>query len=742
MDLIMYGPEFFGTAPGFLRWSEDSTRLRFRWKRWDEDLAGTYEFRLIDDTVARLEAGTKQRPVEVTSQNGKWRLNYLDGTLKLVDAETHAVKEIDRREERWVEMVFAPDGQSLLLRNGSGIYRFFLNESRMLQLLAFKTGVREDHTKEAKEKKELESRKEEGLAGWHKKEQRGLFRLLHERYQRQEEARKRRADDDEKALPTYRPPRGFDVRGASTSPSGAFAAVSLRTARVKPRVADMPDYVTEDGYSKMRRTRAKVGDASGASAVEIVDLFDGGGVRRVTFGEVSEGISVMRPRWSPDGKHLVVSARSDNDEDRWLLKVDIRTGETEILHHVHDDAWVLGSTLSPMRLGRTNRIMFLSEQTGYRHLYIVDLDSGEERQLTQGAFEVSSPQATPDGSVIYAVATPRSPHLRDLVKIDVESGQMEILPGEGGGRTFALSPDGRMAAEVHSASNTPPELVIRWLDGSRPLRRLTDSPSPAFKSQTWLKPPVVWIPASDGVDVPARIYRPKDPLPGRPAVLFVHGAGYLQNVHHWWSSYSREYGFHHLLMDEGFTVLDVDYRGSSGYGRDWRTAIYGFMGGRDLDDFVDAARYLVTHEGCSPDRIGIYGGSYGGFITLMGLFTKPGVFSAGAALRPVTDWAHYNDGYTSNILDDPTESPEFYRKSSPLYHAEGLSDHLLICHGLLDDNVHVQGVFRLQQRLIELRKRTFEVATYPLERHGFQDPASWSDEYSRIHALFSRVLMR
>jgi dipeptidyl aminopeptidase/acylaminoacyl peptidase len=123
-----------------------------------------------------------------------------------------------------------------------------------------------------------------------------------------------------------------------------------------------------------------------------------------------------------------------------------------------------------------------------------------------------------------------------------------------------------------------------------------------------------------------------------------------KNVHEWWSSYYREYMFHNVLVDNGYAVLDIDYRASDGYGRDWRTGIYRFMGGKDLNDQLDGAKYLVEELDCDPKKLGIYGGSYGGFMTLMAMFTAPGTFRSGAALRSVTDWAHYNHGYTSNIL--------------------------------------------------------------------------------------------
>ena len=225
-----------------------------------------------------------------------------------------------------------------------------------------------------------------------------------------------------------------------------------------------------------------------------------------------------------------------------------------------------------------------------------------------------------------------------------------------------------------------------------------------------------------------------------PGVVFVHGAGYAQNAHKYWSTYYREYMFHNLLASLGYVVLDVDYRASSGYGRDWRTAIYRHMGGKDLDDIVDGAKYLAQAQKVDPKRIGVYGGSYGGFMSLMAMFKAPGVFQAGAALRPVTDWRHYNHEYTSNILDTPELGPQVYIDSSPIEHAEQLQGRLLIAHGMIDDNVFFQDSVRLAQRLIELKKPGWELASYPLERHGYVQPESWYDQYRRILELMDETL--
>ncbi|HEX5633508.1 MAG TPA: prolyl oligopeptidase family serine peptidase, partial [Gemmatimonadales bacterium] len=331
---------------------------------------------------------------------------------------------------------------------------------------------------------------------------------------------------------------------------------------------------------------------------------------------------------------------------------------------------------------------------------------------------------------------------RHFYRMSIGGGARERITVKKGGHDVTVSPDGRLMAVVHSTSNRPPELFVAPYRAGATLAQLTTSPTPEWLAFDWIQPEIVRIPASDGVQVPARIYRPSDmrAQPNGAAVIFVHGAGYLHNVHDYWSSYAREYMFNQYLASKGYVVLDIDYRASAGYGRDWRTAIYRWMGGRDLADHVDGSRYLQREHGIDPERIGIYGGSYGGFITLMALFTAPKEFGAGAALRSVTDWAHYNHPYTARILNQPQDDTLAFRRSSPIFFAEGLEDPLLIAHGMVDTNVHFQDVVRLSQRLIELGKVDWEMAVYPVEDHGFVRPDSWTDEYRRIFELFERHL--
>jgi dipeptidyl aminopeptidase/acylaminoacyl peptidase len=367
--------------------------------------------------------------------------------------------------------------------------------------------------------------------------------------------------------------------------------------------------------------------------------------------------------------------------------------------------------------------------------------TGAKKALTSGNYEVFDPFISKDNKSWYLTTSEVDPGERHFYRMSLMGGEMEKLTTLTGNNEVSLSPDEKKLAILYSYSNKPEEIYLQDNKVGAAPTQLTSGQSEEFKAYNWRDPQLVRFTAEDGVQVPARLYSPDPAKNNGAAVIFVHGAGYLQNVHKWWSSYFREYMFHNLLVDMGYTVLDIDYRGSAGYGRDWRTGIYRHMGGKDLSDQVDGAKFLVDSQGVDAERIGIYGGSYGGFITLMGLFTTPEVFKSGAALRAVTDWAHYNHGYTANILNTPEDDPISYRRSSPIYFAEGFKGNLLMAHGMVDVNVHFQDVVRLSQRLIELGKDNWEMAIYPVEDHGFVEPSSWADEYKRILKLFNTTLL-
>ncbi|MBU1822790.1 MAG: prolyl oligopeptidase family serine peptidase, partial [Bacteroidetes bacterium] len=456
-------------------------------------------------------------------------------------------------------------------------------------------------------------------------------------------------------------------------------------------------------------------------------------------------VIVHGPLWSEDGQNAVVVVRSLDNKDRWIMAFEPDSLSLRPLDRQRDEAWIGGPGVggypqSAGDLGWVNNstVYFHSEADGYSHLYTVDVKTGKKKQLTQGKFEAQSVMLSKDKQTFYLTTNEVHPGEKHFYRMPATGGAMTRLTQAKGAHEVAISPDESKLAVRYSDSNSPWELFLLDNAPNATPDQLTHSTTKAFETYPWREAKLVSFKASDGADVWARVYEPKKS--NGKAVIFVHGAGYLQNAHAWWSNYFREYMFHNLLTDKGYTVLDMDYRASAGYGRDWRTGIYRHMGGKDLTDNVDGAKWLVSKYKIDPKKIGIYGGSYGGFITLMGLFTTPDVFKAGAALRPVTDWAAYNHPYTANILNEPQQDSLAYRKSSPIYHAAGLKNNLLICHGMVDVNVHFQDVARLSQRLIELGKDNWELAAYPMEDHGFVEPSSWTDEYKRILKLFEEKL--
>ena len=453
--------------------------------------------------------------------------------------------------------------------------------------------------------------------------------------------------------------------------------------------------------------------------------------------------------WNEDGSRLALQLFSADNKDRWLAIVDPGAAAAPAapplahLWHESDPAW-LGwrfTDIGWMNDGRT--LWYLSESSGFSHLYLQSPGSAQ-RALTRGPFEVDRPQLARDGKSFFVSANRDGAGLYEAYRVRVDSPGLEPLTANGG-MTYALpSPDEKQLLLTSSWPTRPPELFVQAARAGASPKALTTTTTAAFSAVAWSVPEIVQIRSSHFAgNLQARVYSPPGAASGTtyPAVVFIHGAGYLQNAHQGWSDYYREFMFHTLLTRAGYVVLDLDYRASAGYGRDFRTAIYRQMGEPELEDLADGVAWLVTHRGVDPQRVGAYGGSYGGFLTMMALFKRPELFAAGAALRPVTDWAHYNQGYTSAILNTPEVDPEAYRRSSPIEFAAGLTKPLLICHGMVDDNVAFQDTVRLVQRLIELGKTDlFQTAIYPFEPHAFKEPTSWVDEYRRIYRLFETYL--
>ena len=556
------------------------------------------------------------------------------------------------------------------------------------------------------------------------------------------------------------------LRPLQVNPLGSHVVLRLHVAADTKKTAYM-SYVTADGQAKSNNARAKVSEMEPHQRMGVYSLVDDSLFwvdfstltdirRKPTY--LNDTLNVLYDKdrslfvhpmvFSKQSSVGIIDVRSADNKDRWLVSFNLTNGELNELVHEHDEAWIGGPGISSWNMAEgflewldDGRVfLFQSERSGYSHLYSYDLVTGSTEALTKGRFEIRNVQRSKDSNFLYVTCNKTHPGNREVYRLDLENGIMESLLVSDGAYELSLSPVEKYLAYRYSSTNLPWEVFLSKNAKNNSVKKLTKSTTSAFDSHDWLAPELTTYPASDGESIYTRVYKPEASKKNNAAVFFVHGAGYLQNAHHFWSSYYREYMFHNLLVEKGYTVFDVDYRGSDGYGRDHRTAIYRHMGGKDLDDYIDLKKYVVLEHGIDEDRIGIYGGSYGGFITLMALLTKPDKFACGAALRSVTDWSHYNHEYTSNILNYPETDPLAYRRSSPIYFAEHLQKPLLMLHGMVDDNVQFQDVVRLSQRFIEEGKKNWELAVFPVEAHGFQKAASWTDEYRRILELFETHL--
>jgi dipeptidyl aminopeptidase/acylaminoacyl peptidase len=553
---------------------------------------------------------------------------------------------------------------------------------------------------------------------------------------------------------------GGDSAAASApqwSPDGRRIAYTTRDDR---GLADLlvPNYLGD------RVTTDSVKEGFPDQAVRVVEtaaLWDDDDSRA---GLSDEPLRVVRMRLGP-GKHPAVGAVAWSPDSRRLAILEILPDmRTRTLHVARadsgavrsvatdvDSAWVDDyewaivdrPTLQWSPDGRW--ILFTTERSGFTHLARVGPDGGPVEPLTDGPWEAGWGAWMPDSRRVVVLGNRLRTSERRLEMLDTATRRLAPLDDEPGYSTHPiLGARGGLVLYRHSRFAQPVDLwSVALRRGARP-QPVTRSVPERFRAVDWVVPEIVEFPARDGVRLHGLVYRPQPFEPGKryPVVVFVHGAGSMQNVVDGWTVYSPNFKFHTVLAQKGYVVFEVDYRGSLGYGRDFRTGVYLHLGGKDLDDELAGVDYLKTLDFVDASRIGIYGGSYGGFMTLMALFQSPQTYAAGAALRSVSDWANYyrgNPWYTTQRLRTPESQPQAYYRSSPIHFAEGLQDPLLLLHGVRDDNVHFQDVAQLTERLIRLGKK-FEIMIYPRESHGFVGPESWIDEYRRIEAFFDRTL--
>ena len=768
LEQIMADPDWFGRAPESWYWGDDSNTVFYKQKQLGNPLRDLF-VKTLDSGQAAQQVDLSQHHI-VADSNAKVNAN---GSLEVYSFEGNVfVKDIASKSVKQITYTSANESDAMFLINGNIAYRigdvFYAHdlstgqvvELANLQMTDKPKGVAEPSSYLAKEQHKLIS-----------------YIALQQRNSELIEQQKASLAEQNASITTTKYYFGKDnrVSHASLSPAGDKLLVSIAADKSSRDDSDiMPNYVTNDGVIAAEKVRARVANnRQYKEEIFIIDLKKGeksalsyeslpdfdtdvlAKVKKENYARAGKtyqskkqarNIHLMQMwfpvKWNAQGSQVALMLEAWDNKTRWLTTVDLANNKLVNQHKLNDDAWI-NYSMNEFDWVGNDALYYLSEETGYSHLYHKALNSKKAKQLTSGKFEVSDVTLTKNQQDFIFKANKKHPGIYEIYQVDLAKN-VKALTDLGGMNDYALSPDESKLLIEHSSLTMPPELYVQPLSLNTQAMQITHTVSEQFKAMPWSAPSIVAIPSSNQKEpIYSRVYLPKNydqSTEKNRAVMFTHGAGYLQNSHLGWSGYFREFMFHSMLVQQGYVVIDMDYRASAGYGRDWRTSIYRHMGKVEVEDMRDGVNWIVENANVDPKRVGTYGGSYGGFLTLMSMFTAPDLFESGSAIRLVSDWAYYNHGYTSNILNTPEDDAIAYERSSPIYFAQGLEKPLLINAPMVDDNVFFEDTVRLVQRLIELEKQDFETAIYPVEPHGFVQPSSWLNEYRRIYKLFENTL--
>jgi dipeptidyl-peptidase-4 len=505
--------------------------------------------------------------------------------------------------------------------------------------------------------------------------------------------------------------------------------------REKVRKMLFPDYLGEETAAPAVR-RDLPGEQDAVRTVAVYRVREG----RLSFLDLPETHErrIASVEWSPDGTALLVDESSENAEDRYIYLFDIDGGGRKEIFHSHYAP--NGSTTSASTLWTSTfrsdgkAVLFVSDRGGRHHLWSVSVDGGEPVAISEGEWSAVGPAYEGSGLTLshaakkaFFVATKKSPYERQVYEVAEQGGAVTQITSLPGTHAFVLSADGTRLALIHSSDLSPPDLYLMEARAGAVEKRITKSPVAEFSHYDWIEPTYVTFKSHvDGVTLHGRLLAPRNLVAGRkyPAVI---GPVYSNTVRNKWDerwSLLQQY----LAMEGEYYVLLVDIRGSVGYGRDFLSKLVGNIGEIDVEDLVSGVHYLESLSAVDPDRIGVWGWSYGGLLAAMAVFKKPGVFQAGVAGAPATNVWHATTG-EMDLFGPPSARPEIYRKGSAVEFAENLQDPLLIIHGMQDTTVLFQDSINLAEKLMTLGK-DFDLVVLPSSLHD-----GTRKDYTALHLM-------
>jgi dipeptidyl-peptidase-4 len=689
IDRLYTLPRLIGTAPTGFSWSDDGRFLAFLWN--DEG----FDFRdlwLLDTEDAELT------PERLTWMPREEKRSIKKGSDPLAEAEAEERLERDRGVH-WV--VWHPDGKRLLVGFRGDLWLVGAGESpyRVTETAAV-------------ERAAAYSPDGASLA----------FLRAGDLWSMPADGEV--ADTDASSIAVRLTEiGGADVGVASYewSPDGSRLTV-LESDRRGVTERGIPDYLSEETTLHLVR-RAYPGEEPERQRLGLVAAA-GGEVDWLQLAGVTPDM-ILSTRWSPDGRFLAVDTSDLYAKDRRVYTVDLGTASASsaAARVVAADRDPLNETFYFWRIAwstDSSRLYFLSDRDEDYHVYAVaPTGEGEAQRLTRGEWAVAEMHPVDGGLVV--VGNRGNGEERHLFRVDDGGGEVVRLSERAGTHAPTVSPDGRHAAVAFSSDSTPPELLLTALEGAPSERRVTHSPIEEFNDYRWVEPRYVTFPSHlDGTTLHGRLTLPPDFDAGRsyPAIL---GSVYTNSVRNQWGGRTAHptWGLDQYLAQEGYVLLNIDMRGSWGRGRDHRRGIRLDYGGIDIEDLESAARFLADLGYVDGERIGLWGSSYGGLMTAMSLFRKPGLYAAGVAGAPATNVRHALTGQMA-VMMRPQDQEEEYADSSPYLHAHGLEDPLMIIHGMRDRIVLFKDTVILVQRLVQLGKDV-DLVALPNAGHGWDN---------------------
>jgi dipeptidyl-peptidase-4 len=461
----------------------------------------------------------------------------------------------------------------------------------------------------------------------------------------------------------------------------------------------------------------KPGDPNAEVRLGVVPV-TGGETKWMDLGE-PRGFLIARVVWAPSSREILAERLTRVQNKLELLMANVATGVSRVVLHEEDPAWI--NVSGEPRFLTGDRFLWTSERSGFRHLYVCDTSGAMPKQLTSGEWEVEDVVGVDaEHQRVYYTSSQDSPLERQLYSVPLAGGTPQRLTKAAGTHVISLAPNAAYYLDDYSSLTSPPESRLYRFDGKEE-RVFREADRQAADEYEILPTELVKVKASDGTLLYARMIKPAGFQAGKkyPAVVMVYGGPGVQTIHDSWEGLSWD----QVLAQKGYVIWQLDNRGSSGRGHAFEAAVYHNMGAHELKDQTEGIQYLISQGFVDARRIGLYGWSYGGYMTLYTITHAPDLIQAAIAGAPVTNWRNYDTIYTERYMGLPEENEEGYRVSAPALNAAAMNGtKLLILHNLEDDNVHFQNSLQMADALEKAGKQ-FSMVVYPQRSHHVSGPA-------------------